>query len=71
MSLKAMAITFETDLQLVRDELADAYGFDDAGKQLKQARERSKLMVGQDQAATCDYVEKNRRNCRAACRGCF
>ncbi len=43
------------------DELADAYGFDDAGKQLKQARERSKLMVGQDQAATCDYVEKNRR----------
>ncbi len=43
------------------DELADAYGFDDAGKQLKQARERSKLMVGQDRAATCDYVEKNRR----------
>jgi hypothetical protein len=43
------------------DELADAYEFDEAGKQLKQARERSKLMVGQDRAATCDYVEKNRR----------
>jgi F0F1-type ATP synthase membrane subunit b/b' len=43
------------------DELADAYGFDDAGQQLKQARERSKLMVEHDRAATCDYVEKNRR----------
>jgi len=43
------------------DELADAYGFDEAGKQLKQARERSKLMVEHERAATCDYAEKNRR----------
>ena len=43
------------------DELADAYGFDEAGQQLKQARERSKLMVEHDRAAICDYVEKNRR----------
>ncbi|MBE2295879.1 MAG: DUF4041 domain-containing protein [Phycisphaerales bacterium] len=43
------------------DELADTYGFDEAGQQLKQARQRSKLMVEHDRAATCDYVEKNRR----------
>lgn len=43
------------------DELADAYGFDEAGQQLKQARERSKLMVEHDRAAICDYVEQNRR----------
>ena len=43
------------------DELAEAYGFDEAGQQLKQARERSKLMVEHDRAAICDYVEKNRR----------
>lgn len=43
------------------DELADAYGFDEAGQQLKQARQRSKLMVEHDRAAACDYVEKNRR----------
>ena len=43
------------------DELADAYGFEEAGQQLKQARERSKLMVEHDRAATCYYVEKNRR----------
>jgi hypothetical protein len=43
------------------DELADAYGFNEAGQQLKQARERSQLMVTHHRAATCDYVEKNRR----------
>ncbi|MBV1777363.1 DUF4041 domain-containing protein [Burkholderiaceae bacterium DAT-1] len=43
------------------DELAETYGFDEAGQQLKQARERSKLMVETDRAATCEYVEKNRR----------
>ena len=43
------------------DELADTYGFDEAGQQLKQARQHSKLMVEHNRAATCDYVEKNRR----------
>lgn len=43
------------------DELADAYGFDEAGQQLKQARERSKLMVEHGRAATCDYVERHRK----------
>jgi hypothetical protein len=44
------------------DELAEAYGFDEAGKQLKLARERSKLMVEHERAATCDYVERSRRD---------
>ncbi|WP_374556558.1 DUF4041 domain-containing protein [Aquitalea pelogenes] len=43
------------------DELADSYGFDEAGQQLKQARERSKLMVEHSRAATCDYVERQRK----------
>lgn len=43
------------------DELADAYSFAEAGKQLKLARERSQIMVDQGRAATCNYVEDNRR----------
>lgn len=43
------------------DELAETYGFDEAGQQLKQARERSKLMVESGRAATCEYVERNRK----------
>lgn len=43
------------------DELADAYSFVEAGKQLKLARERSQIMVDQGRAATCNYVEDNRR----------
>lgn len=44
------------------DELAAAYEFDEAGQQLKVARERTKLMVEHQEAASCDYVEKNRRD---------
>lgn len=43
------------------DELADAYSFAEAGKQLKLARERSQIMVDQGRAAICNYVEANRR----------
>jgi DNA repair exonuclease SbcCD ATPase subunit len=43
------------------DELAETYGFEEAGQQLRQARERSKLMVETGRAATCEYVEKNRK----------
>lgn len=43
------------------DELADAYSFAEAGKQLKLARERSQIMVDQGRAATCNYVEDSRR----------
>lgn len=43
------------------DELADDYGFTQAGEELKNARERARMMVKGNTAATCDYVETNRR----------
>lgn len=45
----------------VLDELAASYGFTDAGTELKNAIERSRMMVTNETAATCDYVERNRR----------
>jgi hypothetical protein len=43
------------------DELAASYGFTDAGAELKNAIDRSRIMVANETAATCDYVERNRR----------
>ena len=43
------------------DELAETYGFAEAGRELRSARERSSLMVEHERAAECDYVEQNRR----------
>lgn len=43
------------------DELATSYGFTNAGTELKNAIERSRLMVANETAAICDYVERNRR----------
>ena len=43
------------------DELAELYSFDDAGKQLKMARERTLLLATNLKAAECDYVEPARR----------
>ncbi len=43
------------------DELASDYGFTEAGEELKNARERTRMMVKGNAAATCDYVENNRR----------
>jgi hypothetical protein len=43
------------------DALADEFGFAEAGVQLKAARQRVRDMVKQGAAATCDYVEENRR----------
>ena len=45
----------------VVDDLADDYSHEEAGRQLKLARERSKLMLRDGRASTCDYVEKRRR----------
>jgi hypothetical protein len=44
------------------DDLAAEYGYDAAGQSLAAAREQSKRMVEQGEAATCDYVEASRRN---------
>lgn len=43
------------------DDLAEEFGHTQAGEELKKARERSKLMIRNGTAATCDYVEQNRR----------
>lgn len=47
--------------QSLLDDLAEAFGFDDAGKALKEARSRSVALVKSGKAAVCDYVEDNRR----------
>jgi len=44
------------------DDLAAEYGYDAAGQSLASAREQSKRMVEQGEAASCDYAEANRRN---------
>ena len=43
------------------DELAEEFGFTEAGVKLKSARERTRQMVRGGLAASCDYVETNRR----------
>ncbi|HXP63529.1 MAG TPA: DUF4041 domain-containing protein [Dongiaceae bacterium] len=44
------------------DDLAAEYGYDAAGQSLASAREQTKRMVEQGEAAACDYVETSRRN---------
>jgi hypothetical protein len=44
------------------DELAEEFGYKEAGEELKKARELSKQMIRNGTAATCDYVETNRRS---------
>lgn len=46
----------------VLDELAENYEFTDAGKELQKARELTKSLVKTSKAASCEYVEPNRRN---------
>jgi len=43
------------------DDLAVEFGYDSAGQALMSAREQTRRMVLQGEAATCDYVETNRR----------
>lgn len=49
----------------VLDGLAEHFGFSDASKQFKDAKTQAKLMIKQGAAASCDYVEENRR--KTAC----
>lgn len=44
------------------DTLAVEFGYTSAGESLKSARAQSKRMVEQKEAATCDYVETNRKD---------
>jgi hypothetical protein len=43
------------------DDLAEDFGQTEAGVELKNARERTKAMVRNQTASTCEYVEINRR----------
>lgn len=43
------------------DDLAEEFGFTEAGKVVKEAREFFRLMVKLGRRATCDDVEANRR----------
>jgi hypothetical protein len=43
------------------DDLAETYGYTQAGEDLKNARKNSRELVKFLQAAECDYVEANRR----------
>lgn len=44
------------------DDLAEEFSHKDAGKQLKIARSHTAGLVNAGHAASCDYVEKNRRD---------
>lgn len=50
----------------VLDDLAESFGFAEAGQRLKQARERTRQLARGGTAATCDYVEANRRETAVA-----
>lgn len=43
------------------DDLAEEFGFIEAGQKLKEARELTKVLVKTGRAASCDYAEANRR----------
>ncbi|MDO6682205.1 DUF4041 domain-containing protein [Oceanobacter sp. 5_MG-2023] len=45
----------------VLDDLAEEFGHKEAGEQLKEARANIKMLIKEQQAATCDYAEANRR----------
>ncbi|HDL7645865.1 TPA: DUF4041 domain-containing protein [Yersinia enterocolitica] len=46
----------------VLDDLAEEYSFKEAGSELKKARELTRTLMRTEKAATCQYVEANRRN---------
>lgn len=46
----------------ILDELSETYGFTEAGNELSIIRVKIKDMVKNKQAATCEYVEQNRRD---------
>jgi hypothetical protein len=47
--------------QSLLDDLADDFSHTQAGQELKRARECTKIMIRNGTAATCQYVEANRR----------
>lgn len=43
------------------DDLAEEFGYDEAGQKLMDARERTRMMAKNGDASKCDYVEANRK----------
>ena len=43
------------------DDLAEEFGYDEAGQRLKDSREKTKMLIKSGNASKCDYVEINRR----------
>lgn len=46
----------------ILDELAENYEFTDTGRELQKARELTRSLIKTSKAASCEYVEPNRRN---------
>ncbi len=60
-TLKGYGDDYLVPTSSVLDELETRYGFSDVGRSLKEARRRVEWMIKSGIAATCDYVEANRR----------
>lgn len=60
-TIKGYGLSYIKPLDSVLDGLASDYGFTEAGRELTQARNHTKLLVESNGAATCEYVEQNRR----------
>jgi regulator of replication initiation timing len=67
-TVKAMKNTIEgygnqyiVPTQSLLDDLAEEFGFTEAGNNLKDAREQTRMMIKNGIAAKCDYVEQNRK----------
>ena len=52
--------------ETVLDDLAEHFGFAEAGEKYKEAKARTKAMIKQGTAAECDYVEEYRRKTAVA-----
>ena len=50
----------------VLDDLAEHFGYDEAGEKFKAAKARTKAMIKEGTAAKCDYVEDYRRKTAVA-----
>lgn len=46
----------------ILDDLAEEFGFTEAGTELKNARERTRLMIQNGTAAQCEYAETKRKD---------
>lgn len=60
--VKGYGFDYIKPLDSILDNLATEYGFTEAGKELVQARDLTKRLVSNGLAATCGYVEQNRRD---------